>query len=85
MPQKLTVASLAMAILSLSGEAMAQPPNGTPRPPSRQFTFTDELVQGQLLSPVGANSRPLPRHHGPSLIRIREHFVQELTRSVEQL
>ena len=52
---------------------------------TQEFNFTDELVQGQLVRPDGESTRV--RRHGPgiSLIRIREHFVPEMLKSVENL
>ena len=46
---------------------------------------TDELVQGQLVRPDGETTRVRRRSAGISLIRIREHFVPEMLKSVENL
>lgn len=52
---------------------------------TQEFNFTDELVQGQLVRPDGETSRVRRRSTGISLIRIREHFVPEMLKSVENL
>jgi hypothetical protein len=52
---------------------------------TQEFNFTDELVQGQLVRPDGESSRVRRRGPGISLIRIREHFVPEMLKSVENL
>lgn len=52
---------------------------------TQEFNFTDELVSGQLVRPDGESSRVRRRGPGISLIRIREHFVPEMLKSVENL
>ena len=52
---------------------------------TQEFNFTDELVQGQLVRPDGETTRVRRRGPGISLIRIREHFVPEMLKSVENL
>ncbi len=52
---------------------------------TQEFNFTDELVQGQLVRPDGESTRVRRRAAGISLIRIREHFVPEMLKSVENL
>lgn len=54
--------------------------------PGRQsFTFTDELVQAQLIRPDVTRVRGNPRGHGITLLRLREHFVPEMLKSIERL
>jgi hypothetical protein len=52
---------------------------------TQEFSFTDELVSGQLVRPDGESTRIRRRGPGISLIRIREHFVPEMLKSVENL
>jgi hypothetical protein len=82
------------AAMTLGGGAMAQTPpaaGGAAGAPAagggrtQEFNFTDELVQGQLVRPDGETSRVRRRSAGISLIRIREHFVPEMLKSVENL
>ncbi len=65
------------------GGAAAAGGSGAPR--TQEFNFTDELVQGQLVRPDGESTRVRRRGPGVSLIRIREHFVPEMLKSVENL
>ena len=58
---------------------------GTGANRTQEFNFTDELVQGQLVRPDGESTRVRRRGQGISLIRIREHFVPEMLKSVENL
>lgn len=85
------VAVLAFAMISLGGtSAFAQRrPAGAggadQATRTQEFNFTDELVQGQLVRPDGESTRVRRRAAGISLIRIREHFVPEMLKSVENL
>ena len=78
------VVALAGAAASAQGTAGATQGNtGATR--TQEFNFTDELVQGQLVRPDGESTRIRRRGSGISLIRIREHFVPEMLKSVENL
>lgn len=82
------VAVLAFAAVSLLGSsAFAQRREAQAAQTTRtqEFNFTDELVQGQLVRPDGESTRVRRRAAGISLIRIREHFVPEMLKSVENL
>lgn len=85
--KKLVISGVFSATLAFAGGAFAQqapaPQQGAQR--TQEFNFTDELVQGQLVRPDGETSRVRRRSAGISLIRIREHFVPEMLKSVENL
>lgn len=91
--KKIVATAVMGAAMALGGSAMAQTPpaaagaggaqTGAQR--TQEFNFTDELVQGQLVRPDGETSRVRRRSAGISLIRIREHFVPEMLKSVENL
>lgn len=49
------------------------------------YDFEDDLVQGDLVRPDGENLMVRRRGARESLIKIREHFVTELLKSVENL
>lgn len=49
------------------------------------YDFEDDLVQGDLVRPDGENLMVRRRGARESLIKIREHFVPELIKSVENL
>lgn len=69
--------------LTLPASAAAQTP---PRPPpTQEFSFTDQLVNASLVRPDERAVRPRRAHAGPTLLRLRTHFVPEMLRSVERL
>lgn len=70
--------------LSLPLAASAQP-NAARPPTTQEFTFTDQIVQSSLPRPDERVVRPLRTHAGPTLLRLRTHFVPEMLKSVERL
>ena len=77
-----------VAIVFTSATAFAQGHGGHSRSsnvpaPDQEMTFTDELVQGQLVRPDMSTVRGNRRTHGISLLRVRQHFVQEMLQTVE--
>lgn len=75
----------ALVMVAGSAVAFAQAAGGAAPVRTQEFSFTDELVSGQLVRPDGDSTRLRRRSAGPSLIRIREHFVPEMLKSVENL
>lgn len=53
--------------------------------PSTEYTFTDDLVEGDLMRPDGDMTLVSGQRVTISLIRIRETFVPEMLKSVENL
>ncbi len=49
------------------------------------YDFEDDLVTGDLVRPDGENLLVRRRSRRGSLIQIREHFVPEMLKSVENL
>jgi len=49
------------------------------------YDFDDDLVTGDLVRPDGEMLQVRRRGQRTSLIRIREHFVPEMLKSVENL
>lgn len=85
--KKLTVLSL-VALCLLPNLAFAQGHGSHGQsvratPADQEMTFTDELVQGQLVRPDESTVRGNRRTHGISLLRVRQHFVQEMLKTVE--
>jgi hypothetical protein len=79
-------ATVALAGAAASAQAQAGATQGSSgQTRTQEFNFTDELVQGQLVRPDGESTRIRRRGSGISLIRIREHFVPEMLKSVENL
>lgn len=68
-----------MVLMAAAAPAAAQDDNAT------SYDFEDDLVQGDLVRPDGENLMVRRRGARESLIRIREHFIPELLKSVENL
>jgi len=77
---------LAFVLATVAAPALAQ---DAPAPAGGENTtsydFEDDLVQGDLVRPDGENLMVRRKGARESLIRIREHFVPELLKSVENL
>jgi len=76
----LLVSALALvALLAPLQAAEAQDSGAT------SYDFEDDLVQGDLVRPDGENLMVRRKGARESLIKIREHFIPELLKSVENL
>jgi hypothetical protein len=73
---------VAVAGLGFATAALAQEAGGGN---ATSYDFEDDLVQGDLVRPDGENLMVRRRGARESLIKIREHFVPELLKSVENL
>ena len=73
-----------IAIVSILA-AVALPAAAQDSDNTTSYDFEDDLVQGDLVRPDGENLMVRRRGARESLIRIREHFVPELLKSVENL
>lgn len=88
--KKFVVLPFAVALLSTS---LVQAQSPAPREThaaratarTQEFIFTDELVRGAVVSPLESTSRGNRHMRGISLLRIRQHFVQEMNETVENL
>jgi hypothetical protein len=80
---------IGFVMLAMAAPAAAQeaepPPAGGGDGNTTSYDFEDDLVQGDLVRPDGENLMVRRRGARESLIRIREHFVPELLKSVENL
>lgn len=90
MRKPLSALALALAVVAAGPAALAQNPTGqcenTPNTPREQtFCFNAENVAGSLVGNTGQDVRALTRLRGPSLLRMRAHFVSEMLRSAENL
>ncbi len=52
---------------------------------TRIYDFEDDTVEGEVLSPEGANITSRGRVKHESLIRIRPHFIPELIRMARDM
>jgi len=78
----LLVVSAGVAVPVMAQDAPAAAGGGEN---TTSYDFEDDLVQGDLVRPDGENLMVRRRGARESLIRIREHFVPELLKSVENL
>ncbi len=72
-------ALLAASTVVIAPAAMAQEGETT------TYDFEDDLVQGDLVRPDGELLNVRRRGRRASLIRVREHFIPEMLKSVENL
>ena len=77
--RKLFALLVVMVWVFSAAVALAQDDNAT------TYDFEDDLVQGDLVRPDGENLMVRRRGARESLIKIREHFIPELLKSVENL
>ena len=75
------VGALAVAAPAAAQDAAAPAGGGD----TTTYDFEDDLVQGDLVRPDGENLMVRRRGARESLIKIREHFINELLKSVENL
>jgi hypothetical protein len=71
-------------VLSISASVHAQPPSPRAEEPLR-YDFDDELVAGDYPAPRETLTVSRGRAQRTSLITLRESFVRELSKSVEDL
>jgi len=79
--QAVVFAALFGSISLLAGTAQAQ---DTPASETT-YDFEDDLVTGDLVRPDGEQLIVRRRGRRASLIQIREHFIPEMLKSVEDL
>jgi hypothetical protein len=89
MAKRLLVLAFVVMSAGVAVPALAQdappPAAGGGGENTTSYDFEDDLVQGDLVRPDGENLMVRRRGARESLIRIREHFVPELLKSVENL
>jgi hypothetical protein len=79
--QTLVFASLLAGMMLPAPVARAQ----DAPPPETTYDFEDDLVTGDLVRPDGEQLIVRRRGRRASLIQIREHFIPEMLKSVEDL
>ena len=75
-------AAVLFGILFVAVPVMAQDAGGGD---TTTYDFEDDLVTGDLVRPDGEMLNVRRRGSRSSLIRIREHFIPEMLKSVENL
>ena len=78
----LPVTALGLTLLAATGVSVVEAQDGGA---STSYDFEDDLVQGDLVRPDGENLMVRRKGARESLIKIREHFIPELLKSVENL
>ncbi len=87
----LIVGILGLAALVVTPSAFAQAQGGAPaqggggQAAATTYDFEDDLVTGDLVRPDGELLNVRRRGRRASLIRVREHFIPEMLKSVENL
>lgn len=74
-----------MAVLGLGLVAPASAQDAAGGGDATTYDFDDDLVAGDLVRPDGELLNVRRRGRRSSLIRIREHFIPEMLKSVEDL
>jgi hypothetical protein len=69
--------ALALGVFGFASSASAQE--------ATTYDFDDDLVTGDLVRPDGELLNVRRRGRRASLIRVREHFIPEMLKSVENL
>jgi hypothetical protein len=81
----IALTGLLMTSTAMAQEAGAAPAGGGGGGEATTYDFEDDLVQGDLVRPDGENLMVRRKGARESLIRVREHFISELLKSVENL
>ena len=75
----------ALTMLSTAGAIAQDAPAARGAGEATTYDFDDDLVTGDLVRPDGELLNVRRRGQRNSLIRIREHFIPEMLKSVENL
>lgn len=77
--------ALAVAVIGTTATAFGQD-QGEPAPlVERTIDFSDEVVEGELVRPDGEFIEGMQGRGSDSLINIREHFIDKMIQSAEDL
>lgn len=79
------LAGVSVTVPASAQDAQAGAGAGAQGAGATQYDFEDDVVTGDLVRPDGEVLRVRRRGNRPSLIHIREHFVPEMLKSVENL
>jgi RNA polymerase sigma-70 factor, ECF subfamily len=86
-------------VMAAAPRAPAAPPQRTPAPrivvspapstdappPPQRMVFGEDLVEGSVVGPDGEIIRMIPHVDEPSLIELRQHFLPEMLKTLEDL
>ena len=82
MKKLIVIGILGLSFLLVAPMASAQDEGGDA---ATTYDFEDDLVTGDLVRPDGELLNVRRRGRRASLIRVREHFIPEMLKSVENL
>jgi hypothetical protein len=87
--KRLLAALIALSVLG-GGAAFAQDTGGAPAPrveykKKTSYDFEDDVVEGELVKPEGDFVGVRTKSKHSSLIKIRQDFVQEMVKSVNDI
>jgi hypothetical protein len=69
-----------------ASETMAQAPGGNSQYAEKtEYTFDDDVVTGDLVRPDGELTVVRKKGKQRSLIKVRQHFIPEMLKSVEDI
>jgi hypothetical protein len=80
--KRIVVAVFAAVVLLAAGVVSAQ---GVQYAEKTEYTFDDDLVTGDLVRPDTGDIVVRKKGKERSLIRVRQHFISEMLKSVEDL
>lgn len=80
--RRIAVALIAGILLLSSSVGMAQ---GVQYAEKTEYSFEDDVVTGDLVRPDGELTVVRKQGKERSLIRVRQHFIPEMLKSVENL
>jgi hypothetical protein len=84
--KKLSGFTLFLMLTGATSLAFAQDKGAAPaEPAATSYDFDDDLVTGDLVRPDGELLSVRRKGNRASLIQIREHFIPEMLKSVEDL
>jgi hypothetical protein len=80
--KKIIVVAVGVCLLLMTGVAAAQ---GVKYAERTEYSFDDDVVTGDLVRPDGEMMVVRKQGKERSLIRVRQHFIPEMLKSVEDL
>ena len=78
--KKTITALAAIFALTIAASAFAQDAADT-----TEYTFDDDIVEGDLLRPDESGIVVLQKDKSKSLVKVRKHYVPEMLKSVENI
>ena len=74
-----------LVALTMAGAVFAQEGGNTQYAEKTEYTFDDDVVTGDLVRPDGELTVVRKKGKQRSLIKVRQHFIPEMLKSVEDI